>query len=37
MGHYYNSILDTIGHTPIIKLNRLEKKLNLGAHIFAKL
>ena len=37
MGHYYNSILDVIGHTPIIKLNRLEKKLGLKAHIFAKL
>ena len=34
---YYNSVLETIGHTPIIKLNRLEKLLNLKAHIFAKL
>ena len=37
MGHYYNSILETIGHTPIVKLNRLEKELNLKGHIFAKL
>lgn len=37
MANYYESILDTIGHTPIIKLNRLEKELNLNAHIFAKL
>lgn len=37
MGRYYENILDTIGHTPIIKLNRLEKLLNLNAHIFAKL
>ena len=37
MGQYYNSILDVIGHTPIIKLNRLEKKLGLKGHIFAKL
>lgn len=37
MAHYYESILDTIGHTPIVKLNRLEKELGLKAHIFAKL
>jgi len=37
MGHYYNSVLELIGHTPIVKLNRLEKELNLKAHIFAKL
>ena len=37
MANYYESILDTIGHTPIIKLNRLEKELGLKAHIFAKL
>lgn len=37
MANYYESILDTIGHTPIIKLNRLEEKLHLNAHIFAKL
>lgn len=37
MGHYYNSVLELIGHTPIVKLNRLEKELDLKAHIFAKL
>jgi len=37
MAHYYESILDTIGHTPIVKLNRLEKELGLKAHIYAKL
>ena len=37
MGKYYNSVLELIGHTPIVKLNRLEKELGLKAHIFAKL
>ena len=37
MGKYYNSVLELIGHTPIVKLNRLEKELKLNAHIFAKL
>ena len=34
---YYNSILDIIGKTPIIKLNRLKEELGLKANIFAKL
>ncbi|MBR6071282.1 MAG: cysteine synthase A [Acholeplasmatales bacterium] len=34
---YYNSVLDIIGKTPIIKLNRLKKYLGLRANIFAKL
>lgn len=37
MSRYYESVLDLIGNTPIVKLNRLEKELNLKAHIFAKL
>ena len=37
MGKYYESILDIIGKTPIIKLNRLEKELGLKVHIYAKL
>jgi cysteine synthase A len=37
MGKYYNSVLELIGHTPIVKLNRLERELKLNAHIFAKL
>lgn len=37
MAKYYNSVLEIIGHTPIIKLNRLKKTLNLKANIFAKL
>ena len=37
MAKYYDSILDIIGKTPLIKLNRLEKELGLNAHIYAKL
>ncbi len=37
MAKYYDSILDIIGNTPLIKLNRLEKELGLNAHIYAKL
>lgn len=36
MAHYYNSILETIGHTPLVKLNRVEKVLGLEANLFAK-
>lgn len=31
-----NSILETIGNTPIIRLNKLEKKLNLKAKLYVK-
>ena len=37
MSKYYESVLDIIGHTPIVKLNRLKKVLGLKANIFAKL
>ncbi len=37
MAKYYESVLDLIGHTPIVKLNRLKKALGLKANIFAKL
>ena len=37
MTKYYESVLDLIGHTPIVKLNRLKKVLGLKANIFAKL
>ncbi len=37
MAKYYESVLDLIGHTPIVKLNRLKKVLGLKANIFAKL
>lgn len=36
MGHYYNSILETIGHTPLVKLNRIKELLKLEADIYAK-
>lgn len=32
-----NSILDTIGNTPIIRLHRLEKQLNLNGELYAKI
>lgn len=31
------SILDMIGNTPIIRLNEIEKSMNLKAHLYAKL
>lgn len=31
-----NSILETIGNTPIVRLKKLEKKLNLKAKLYAK-
>ncbi len=37
MGRYYESVLDLVGHTPIVKLNRLKSLLGLKANIFAKL
>ena len=27
MGHMHNSIIDTIGHTPLVRLNRITKDL----------
>ncbi|WP_019002674.1 cysteine synthase A [Succinimonas amylolytica] len=33
----YNSVTDLIGNTPLVRLSRLEKARNLGAHIYAKL
>ena len=37
MGKTYDSILELVGHTPIVQLHKLEEKENTGAHIFAKL
>ncbi|MBQ1490997.1 MAG: pyridoxal-phosphate dependent enzyme, partial [Blautia sp.] len=37
MGKVYHSILDLIGHTPLLELHRLEESLGLSAHILAKL
>lgn len=34
---YYNSVLELIGKTPIVKLNRLKEKLGFKGNIFAKL
>ena len=37
MGRVYNSVEEIIGHTPLMELNSLEKKLGLEAKILAKL
>lgn len=37
MTKIYNDILELIGHTPLLKLNNIEKVENLSAKIFAKL
>ena len=37
MGKTYDSILELIGHTPIVQLHRLEEKEKTKAHIYAKL
>ena len=36
-GRIYNSITDTIGDTPIVRLNRLPKERGVEANILAKL
>jgi cysteine synthase A len=33
----YNSITETVGATPLVRLHNFEKKHNLKAHILAKL
>ena len=37
MGKIYHSILELIGHTPIVELHKIEKKEETAAKIFAKL
>lgn len=37
MGRVYHSIVELIGHTPLLELHRLEEALGLQAHILAKL
>lgn len=37
MKRIYNSVVELIGNTPIIKLNKLKEKYNLKADLFAKL
>ena len=36
-GQIYNNIVETIGATPIVRLNRLPKKYSCNAEILAKL
>ncbi|MEM9098594.1 MAG: pyridoxal-phosphate dependent enzyme, partial [Pseudomonadota bacterium] len=36
-GRIYDNITDTIGSTPLVRLNRLQEKLGLKAEICAKL
>lgn len=37
MGKVYENILELIGHTPIVHLNKIEKREHSLAHIYAKL
>lgn len=37
MGKIYHSILELIGHTPLVELHRLEEAEGTEAHILAKL
>lgn len=37
MGKIYDSILELIGHTPIVALHKIEKKEKTAANLFAKL
>ena len=37
MGKIYNNILETIGHTPIVRLHKIEKEEKLVANLFAKI
>ena len=36
-GRVYNSILETIGNTPLVRLDRLSAKYDVGASLYAKL
>jgi cysteine synthase len=36
-GRIYNSITETIGDTPIVRLDRIAKEKGIGAHLLAKL
>lgn len=36
-GVIYDSITQTVGNTPLVRLNRLRNELKFGAHIIAKL
>lgn len=36
MGHIYNSIDELVGHTPLLRLKRIESKFKLKGHLFGK-
>jgi cysteine synthase A len=36
-GRLYDSILETVGHTPLVKLNRVAEQAGALAHVYAKL
>jgi cysteine synthase A len=36
-GRLYESILETVGHTPLVKLNRVAEQAGALAHVYAKL
>lgn len=36
-GHIYNSIVDTVGDTPLVRLNKFAKEKGIGANLIAKL
>ena len=37
MGNVYNNILELIGHTPVVKLSRLEEKYSVESRLYGKL
>ena len=37
MGIIYDSVLDLVGNTPLIRLHKIEEKYNLGARLVAKI
>lgn len=37
MGKIYDSILELVGHTPIVRLHKLERKHELQGNLLAKL
>jgi len=36
MGQIYESVEELVGHTPLLRLKRIEKKFKLKSHLFAK-
>ena len=36
-GRLYDSILETVGHTPLVRLNRIAQQAGAGASVYAKL